>query len=438
MIMSFWQLLADNRIIIPILQRDYVQGRSTGKAPIIRENLLNAIFAALETEEPRLELDFVYGYTETFDDSSSTTKKTFFPLDGQQRLTTLFLLHWYIAAHEGYLDESVKLQLAKFSYHTRPGSRDFCTKLAAFQPDDLSASIKETIINQPWFFAAWKHDPTIASMLTMLDDIQEKVTQFAIQQVWPALISEQAPIAFHVLPMEELGLPDDLYIKMNSRGKALTDFEYFKARFSEQLSPAQATYFNEHVDRAWSDLFWDRFKQRKYSDIAQQVDEAMMRFIQYITDMLAAKNQISIGVSKDEFSRYKIVYRSPHTADFLFKVLDDFCELYQNDANFFSTYFYLNDHEYTLGRTKFFIEKQTTDLFQKCAERYDPTGTVNPFPLSDQLLLYACILHRLNKTADFSIRIRQLRNLLSNSEDTLRAEYLPSLISSVESIIQDG
>ena len=46
MIMSFWKLLADNRIIIPILQRDYVQGRTTGKAPIVRENLLNAIFTA--------------------------------------------------------------------------------------------------------------------------------------------------------------------------------------------------------------------------------------------------------------------------------------------------------------------------------------------------------------------------------------------------------
>ena len=438
MIMSFWKLLADNRIIIPILQRDYVQGRTTGKAPIVRENLLNAIFTALDPEKAGLELDFIYGYTENFDESLKTMKKTFFPLDGQQRLTTLFLLHWFIAVHEDCLDEQVILQLAKFSYHTRPGSRDFCGKLAAFKPDNLHTSIRETIINQPWFFAAWTHDPTIASMLTMLDDIQKKTKQFSVQNIWPVLISDQAPITFHVLHMDELGLPDDLYIKMNSRGKALTEFEYFKARFSEQISPEKGKYFNEKVDQAWSDLFWDRIKHQKSPDIAQRVDESMMRFIRYITDMLVAKGQMSIDRSKDTLSRYGIVYHEHHASDFLFKVLDDFYEMYKFEPEYFSKYFYINDNDYSLGRTKLFFEKQSPDLFQKCAERYYPTGTINPFSLSDQLLLYGCIIHRTKKTKDFEVRIRQLRNLLYNSVDTIRAEYLHSLISSVESIIQDG
>ena len=438
MIMSFWKLLAENRIIIPILQRDYVQGRTTGTAPIVRENLLNAIFTALDPDRAGLELDFIYGYTENFEDSLQTLEKTFFPLDGQQRLTTLFLLHWYIAAYEDCLDEQVTHQLSKFSYHTRPGSRDFCEKLAAFKPNNLNASIKETIINQPWFFAAWTHDPTIASMLTMLDDIQRKTKQFSVQDIWPVLISDQAPITFHVLHMDELGLPDDLYIKMNSRGKPLTEFEYFKARFSEQISPEKGRYFNEKVDKAWSDLFWDRFKHQKSKDIAKNVDESMMRFIRYITDMLVAKGQVSIDRSKEALSRYGIVYHEQYASDFLFKVLDDFYEMYKSEPEYFSKYFYVDDNDYSLGRTKLFFEKQSPDLFQKCAERYDPMGTINPFPLSDQLLLYGCIIHRTKKTIDFEVRIRQLRNLLTNSVDTIRAEYLHSLISSVESIIQDG
>ena len=43
-------------------------------------------------------------------------------------------------------------------------------------------------------------------------------------------------ISFHLLPIEQMGLSEDLYIKMNSRGKPLTPFENFKARFEQDIS----------------------------------------------------------------------------------------------------------------------------------------------------------------------------------------------------------
>ena len=77
-------------IEIPILQRDYAQGRK--EEGEVRTLFLNSLFQALnsndESRQP-LDLDFVYG---NFEDGQS---KTFSVLDGQQRLTTLFLLHWY-------------------------------------------------------------------------------------------------------------------------------------------------------------------------------------------------------------------------------------------------------------------------------------------------------------------------------------------------------
>lgn len=434
MTMSFWQLLSDHRITIPILQRDYVQGQTIGKAPSVRENLLNTICTSLQYGKPKLELDFIYGYTEVWEEPSIAMTKIFYPLDGQQRLTTLFLFHWYIAAKEGFLDDAVKSQLAKFSYHTRPGSRDFCARLSTYQPEDFTISIKRTIINQPWFFAAWINDPTISSMLVMLDAIQSKLIQFSIEQVWTALVSDSAPIVFHVLRMEDLGLPDELYIKMNSRGKALTDFEYFKARFSEFLTPNQSAYFNRRIDQAWSDLFWDRLKEKNTRDIAQLVDASIMRFIRYITDLIAAREQIKT-ISIDEFARYRTVYGNPHNTDFLFEVMDNFVDLYKNDSDFFSRYFYLHNQNYVLDHTKLFFERQSPDLFQNCITQYNPNGKINPFPIIEQLLLYACIIHKKHKTTDFAVRIRQLRNLLSNSEDTLRADNLMLLIESVERIV---
>ena len=48
-------------------------------------------------------------------------------------------------------------------------------------------------------------------------------------------------VAFYVLPLDDMDSDEDLYIKMNSRGKPLTPFETFKARFEQDIS---------HSDRA--------------------------------------------------------------------------------------------------------------------------------------------------------------------------------------------
>ena len=75
------------KIVIPIIQRDYAQGRKDPEVERVRNRFLDALHRAV-TEKP-LTLDFIYG------DIDANGVMT--PLDGQQRLTTLFLLHWYAA-----------------------------------------------------------------------------------------------------------------------------------------------------------------------------------------------------------------------------------------------------------------------------------------------------------------------------------------------------
>lgn len=115
----------------------------------------NAIF-----KNGSIELDFVYG---------TENDKTMYPLDGQQRLTTLWLLHWYVAYHAGKTnlasfteDEKKKLKnqsgklenfeaskqeivktistLKNFSYETRTSSREFCEKLCELEYKKLTIS----------------------------------------------------------------------------------------------------------------------------------------------------------------------------------------------------------------------------------------------------------------------------------------------------------
>ena len=75
-------------IEIPLIQRDYAQGRTDARASDIRERFLDVLHEAL-TEGRDVGLDFIYGDVED---------GTLRPLDGQQRLTTLFLLHWYLGS----------------------------------------------------------------------------------------------------------------------------------------------------------------------------------------------------------------------------------------------------------------------------------------------------------------------------------------------------
>ena len=100
------------KIVIPIIQRDYAQGRKDTDVARIRDRFLNSLRAAV-TEAP-ITLDFVYG------DIDSNGVMT--PLDGQQRLTTLFLLHWY-AAKRGEVAEEEYAFLNNFSYETRYSAR---------------------------------------------------------------------------------------------------------------------------------------------------------------------------------------------------------------------------------------------------------------------------------------------------------------------------
>jgi len=275
--MSFWQVLAEANIEIPKIQRDYAQGREKQKK--IRDKFLGALCDALHKQP--VELDFIYG---------SKEKDVFQPLDGQQRLTTLFLLHWYVAINEDKMNDTVKDRLSKFTYETRTTSREFCMALVengagnkklfgsknSGKENELSVGIK----NKAWFVPFWERDPTISAMLVMLDAIHAKFN--GTTNLWPKLTDEKNPsIVFWYIELEHFGLSDDLYIKMNARGKQLTAFENFKSSFEKHVEEHKfeveidnvENTFSHKIDTVWTDLFWI------HKDEENTIDEKLINFI---------------------------------------------------------------------------------------------------------------------------------------------------------------
>lgn len=350
----------DHQIVVPVIQRDYAQGRTNEKVSSIRAKFLNSIGNALISQEP-LSLDFIYGA-----EAGSQIEL----IDGQQRFTTLFLLHWYLAGKSNANEECFN-QLSKFTYCARTSSKEFCGKLCEKQSEifektnkviekpfstviyheirfDNSSSIskllekkdkefvdrineykssteivdekdlhknslkflkdllnkvideggssseiqkelnilkdnKKNIYNSwknciktpfsfvirdaKWFLREWEKDPTVTSLLTMLDAIanHDEINRDP-KKAWEQLTSDDSPITFEFLSVKEFGNSEDLYVKMNSRGKPLTSFENFKAMFGKHLEDLDnQKLMNEYwsnIDGNWSATFWEFIKER--------------------------------------------------------------------------------------------------------------------------------------------------------------------------------
>ncbi len=286
-IYSFYQLISKYQIEIPIIQRDYAQGRENAKAADVRKSLVSKMIDAVKNSEP-LFFDFVYGRV---DDNK------FIPFDGQQRLTTLFLFHKYVfekcQSESGcnHKDNcSCRGILGRFSYATRQSSREFCEKLV--QEKIISGiSLTDNIKNQSWFYPDWEKDPTVMGMLTMLDEIHCQMRNEADFKTFAEKLTSgcNCPITFHFVDMGEHKLSDETYVKMNARGKQLTPFEnfkasleqYLKAKNSDLLSSLEGKYDSSQekytgIDGTWLDLFWNVANEGKTEK--ELPDTLMMSF----------------------------------------------------------------------------------------------------------------------------------------------------------------
>ena len=271
---TFWMLINKFSIEIPIMQRDYAQGRIDIKTNSIREELLDSLRLSI-VDNLNIDFDFVYG---------TVKDEILLPLDGQQRLTTLFLLHWYTAVKEGKLSDEVSEILDKFKYSTRISSREFCHALVNYEFFlDEKIIISEVIKDSYWYFRSWDNDPTVKAMLVMLDEIHKKF--FQIEDIFNKLtrdIDEYPPITFSFIPLDDYSLTDDLYIKMNARGKPLSGFENFKAKFMQYIKNQGFEYkhFEDSIDNKWTDLLWD------YRSKDNTIDNAFVRLFMFLTEMI--------------------------------------------------------------------------------------------------------------------------------------------------------
>jgi hypothetical protein len=350
---SFLELIKDGVVVIPQIQRDYAQGREDAKTNEIRDNFLNDIADTLSSDTTKpLLLDFIYGST-----VENVEGNKFIPLDGQQRLTTLFLLHWFFS-DEGSLGQLRIIvnsnKYSRFSYETRVSSKDFCNEFVCHSYESLmqklvsrkavlqseidavindnlrcqqlkkqidSLTLSRVIKDESWFLWNWHKDPTVKAFLVVLDDLYDRFRDFNnnIRSEYRRRLTS-GKIGFHKLPLEQFKLTDELYVKMNARGKELSAFDIFKSSLEEQMSINKVTVsladkWKNNIDSNWIDVFWNKLAKSKldpnqiYNEqkkLVEKVEEAYLLFIKRLTvyHLLLNDDCIKINVDDDSIKKY--------------------------------------------------------------------------------------------------------------------------------------
>lgn len=432
-----------NGIEIPLIQRDYAQGRDMPKVEDIRRRFVGALKKALINNEP-VTLDFVYGEIDN--------NRTLIPLDGQQRLTTLFLLHWYIARREGVSEDKLAF-LTKFSYATRYSAREFCKRLMSpdYQPDFNRFKLSEEITDQNWMPLDWENDSTISAMLRMIDYIHVMFNN-SCNNLWPRL--EAGCISFYFLPIKQLGATDDLYIKMNSRGKPLTEFENVKAEWeasiraiSPSIMPQQDAEQLQHrieqkMDLDWTDLLWPYRNGQTGSSADDVVDDKFIRYLRFLTDIIYYKDEELKKNSSDILSIVEDLFRdsekAPEHIEFIERGFD--CWLHVDIEHLFNTY--LTTTPTASDPQKCVVAAPVNVFAQACYTYGDMNGRTRLFPIGRSVMLYAFLYYLQHKETisdtQFARRIRIITNLIKQSEYELREDNMPNLLRQTEYILTHG
>ncbi len=435
------KLSIENGIEIPMIQRDYAQGRNDKKTDYIRNKFLSDIYEVLKSnqkgEKKKLNLDFVYGYIEN---------STFIPLDGQQRLTTLYVIHWFLGFKDNVDFKPLGLDL--FSYKTRQSAKEF---LKSINNPENQIKIKEdcnnnfekltcAIKNQPWYNLKWDYDPTVKGFMQTLQNVVSLFSDISFS----TLLNEK-PLCFHFLKIDEYGLGDNLYIKMNARGKALSEFEKFKASFENIISKnkPESEYFIRKIDGDWLDTFWEYSLkslpnldvQKNVEKLTEKCDFLLLEFIKKITEYLYFKDNIGKNYEFTD-SNLEIIYASKENLRILNKLFDLIGQQkYSNWTPYFEDIF---SEKWTKGKVA--TNQSSMNFIFKIFNG-------ESFLHYDNLLFFGWIDYILRNesietTDDLKDFLRIIRNYINNinqknktSLDTeLRTDYYSDIIETIQNI----
>ena len=245
--------LFERNIVVPEIQREYVWGSR-------KEIFIQFIDTIKAAEAGNVKLGFLYSYSRNGEE---------YIIDGQQRFTTLVLLLYYLSLKNPNDTEDFRHRLRTdsanmtFTYRVRTYTEQFMKDLFA-----SGVCSREEILDSSWYHQYYDSDLTIQSMIEFLNYLNDIEFEYDYNDL--------LNVSFWYYPVGNTSMGEDLYITMNSRGKALDGAEHLKPLLMKN---------EPDKDRNWGRI-WDNWEEFFFRILGNRdiscINVAMNNFIRLV------------------------------------------------------------------------------------------------------------------------------------------------------------
>ena len=296
---SLRNLFSDNhKIIIPDLQRDYCWGRTNGESDGM--NLVQTFVEnLLDHNHYELNLGLLYAYEAPTGHIQLC--------DGQQRITTLFLLLGHLNKRTEK-DELLNLVISEqeqaddwepyLQYSIRESSLYFLSDLTRYFFRSEYKIKTSDICKQSWYFKDYDYDPSIQSMIAAMQIIEDILDnkEFSSADFKEIGLNLANNLSFLYYDMGNRTNGEETFVVINTTGEPLSSSENLKPNLINAQSEILQSKYAETWE-SWEHYFW---KARKQNDTA---DNGMQEFFRWITYLESSDTEYKKRMAKD--GKYK-------------------------------------------------------------------------------------------------------------------------------------
>lgn len=286
------ELVKEEELIIPEIQRDYVWGDNE----LVIKRFINNIKNIKDNEE--LDIGFFYSY-KIYENFNAL-------IDGQQRITTLILLSWYVGV------DNTKLN--NFKFKVRENSNNFLEKLLEQKSAEIPAidgkNFSDKIKNSIWYKRIWDNDPTVKSILNALDIIDKE-----LENEKENIKNKIDNIKFSCIEAGDRILETE-YILLNKRGVNLTNSEQLKAILTEDIE--NKNEWLEKLEKDWQDILWECKGENIYN-----TDNIWNTVLYWVRDIYVIENNICKDNDKEKINYgFDLIGIEKENKEKVLKILD--------------------------------------------------------------------------------------------------------------------
>lgn len=300
----------NEKIIIPDLQRDYCWGNpySTDSKESLVDSFLDSLFK-LDVEKD-ITMGLIYGY---YDELKHYQLQL---CDGQQRLTTLFLI---LGVLNRFTDNRYReLLISNFELHEddkephllygiRESSLYFLSDLTTCYFLEKQLPNNE-IENQYWFLNSYKQDPTILCILRALNTIESRLKGLDQIEVFGDFLKEHVKFLFYDTTNRQNG--EETFVVINTTGEPLSANQNLKPLIIIE-NPCYSRFTKDHngfiiehkTAQDWEEMetwFWQKRRQNE-TDTSTEGMLAFLHCVRVLESISEEEWHHTIDIDDEKF-----------------------------------------------------------------------------------------------------------------------------------------